>query len=163
MKPYGPTLTNWVDENVKDRKAKQSLLLLTNYRFITGLRGPDDDGATACAFKRLITQRLRGIVAAYAWKTQPHLITCLGDVTHEPMRVDQYDELQSVCQDAVEEATRPFANPMFHFLEHLISAVGEVKDHPIWDGRGKEVIALLESTRHRLGAGRLRQGRQGQA
>ena len=163
MKPYGPTLTHWVEENVKDKEAKQSLLLLTNYRFITGLRGPDDDSVTARAFKRLITQRLRGVVAAYMWKAQPHLITSRGDVTHTPLRVDQYVELQSVCRDAVEEATRPYTNPMYHFLEHLVSAVGEIEDHPIWDGRGKEIIALLEDTIHQLGMGRVRKERQGRS
>ena len=151
MTPYGPTLTHWVEENVKDKEVKQCLLLLTNYRFVRGLRGPDGDGDTAMAFKHIVTQRLRGIVSAYVWCVQPHLMECYWDVTHEAMGQDVLDGLRSVCQATVKEAPHAYANPMYHFLDRLVSAVEQVKDHPIWGGHGQEVISLINNTVDQLG------------
>ena len=120
-----------------DNELVKAVHLLTNYRFLSALRGPDIsymDGVqrrTGTVLKEHVTARLRAIIQEY--------VPCQGLINAVPLTEDN---VQAVI-DAVNALPREHQDQFRHFIAHLSDALAEVINNRIWGGRGGVLFTVL--------------------
>lgn len=120
-----------------DHELVKAVHLLTNYRFLSALRGPDIsymDGVQRRIGKVLkghVTARLRAITQAY--------VPCQGLINTAPMTEDN---VQAVI-DAINALPREHQAQFIHFIAHLADAIAEVIADRIWGGYGRVLHIVL--------------------
>jgi hypothetical protein len=107
------------------------------YDLMSALRGPDDfQFNAALVFKVQVTARLRSIAfgpeTGGAYWPRPAWVDY-------PLRKYELDQLKAARKEIPSEHWGSF----MHYNDHLVGAVSVTRDHPIWGGMGKELLAVL--------------------
>ena len=120
-----------------DAELTRAVGLLTNYRFLSALRGPDIaymDGTQrriGMALKQHVTARLRAVIVVY--------VPCHGLVNTEPMTKD---DVQTVL-DMVNITPCEYQGQFLHYITHLADAVYETLHSQIWGEYGEVLHCIL--------------------
>lgn len=101
------------------------------YRVFTALRGPDVETRHSSDLKAMFTARLRVIVF------KPSHIYGLRETSpFNPADMKTFKAL-------VDKISPREALKLYHFLEHLLSAISATSRNAIWGRQGAEIIEVL--------------------
>jgi hypothetical protein len=119
------------------------------YQILAGIRGPDAritsrsvQGWTgteiniAQSLKKIVTGRLRAIL----FNRDYYRENIGGDFTETPLTDKELKEVPLYL------AAWPGGDSHQHFISHLMTAVEASWKHPIWGGKGKELLEALQHT-----------------
>lgn len=106
------------------------------YRVLSALRGPDNDNdQISSVLKQYVTSRIRGIVF--------DVFECRGIYSDGPLTATDLQDIREEIRGI--KATACVGR--HHFIQHLIAAVESTERHPIWDGRGEQLLHYLKQVR----------------
>lgn len=143
----------WLNSLPITEEERTTLKYLTDYVFITALRGPDIPTTAGKVLKALLTTRLRGIVGVYKGNqktpTPAYLLDVRGDIEHRPLRKEDLEALLAIlpnCYGGHFGERYAYA----HYLCHLRDAIWNSQDERVWGGHAVTVCTELSDTIGRI-------------
>ncbi len=134
-----------LDKQVLQVAFLQILTIKAQYSLMSAVRGPDAQYTVGMGpLKVALTQRFRAIlfgVPAEQWGRD----RIPGNCACGPMTPDVWNSMVNTLKTVQGPGT-------YHFLAHIVHAMEHdaVRDHPIWDGKGGEIMRLVVKSKDRI-------------